>query len=67
MHRLLWKTLPKCLSFLDRRFTRGYLGPILKGTGNYLMNEKHPLIMVSLNTNHGRQNVQYDNKTRHST
>lgn len=45
-HRFLWKTIPRWFFALDRAITGGRLGPILMGTANYLMNEKHPIIMA---------------------
>jgi len=43
----MWSILPRWLSSIDRRFTGGYIGPLISGVGNYLMNEKHPVVMVS--------------------
>ena len=47
LHRFLWHHIPNAVIFIDekltgRRFTRG-----LAKTGNYLMNEAHPIVLVS--------------------
>lgn len=47
INRFMWSVLPRWLSSIDRRFTGGYIGPLVSGVGNYLMNEKHPVVMVS--------------------
>jgi palmitoyltransferase ZDHHC4 len=47
LHRLLWVYLPNGLSAVDQRLTGRRITRSLARTGNYLMNEKHPLVLVS--------------------
>ncbi|CUS11564.1 unnamed protein product [Tuber aestivum] len=46
INRFMWGILPRWLSYLDRRFTGGYIGPLVSGVGKYLMHEKHPVVMA---------------------
>lgn len=46
LNRLLWIHLPNTLTNTDRRITGGRLTSSLAYTGNYLLNEKHPLVLV---------------------
>jgi hypothetical protein len=46
LHRLVRYKLPALLWTLDQRLTYGTLAPLLLRCGNYLLNEKHPLVMV---------------------
>ena len=46
LNRLLWIHLPNTFSNADRRITGGRLISTLADTGNYLLNEKHPLVLV---------------------
>jgi len=45
-HRFIWITLPRILRLLDRRVTGGVVGPMLWRSQNYLLGEKHPLVMA---------------------
>ncbi|PWW78024.1 zf-DHHC-domain-containing protein [Tuber magnatum] len=46
INRFMWSIFPRWLSSIDRRFTGGYIGPFVSRVGNYLMNEKHPVVMA---------------------
>ncbi|OAP58423.1 hypothetical protein AYL99_07513 [Fonsecaea erecta] len=46
LHRLLWKIIPNAIVFIDERLTGRRVTRSLARTGDYLMNEKHPLILI---------------------
>jgi len=46
LHRFLRHRLPALLLFLDNKLTSSALTPFLQRCGHYLMNEKHPLVMI---------------------
>lgn len=48
LHRIIWIHIPNVFRALDVRLTGGRLSRWLKRTGDHLMNEKHPLVLVSL-------------------
>ncbi|KAL7273688.1 palmitoyltransferase swf1 [Rhizina undulata] len=46
IYRFVWSTLPKWLYYLDRRITGGHLTVAIKSVANYLLNEKHHLVVA---------------------
>ena len=48
LHQLLWRHLPNGFIAVDERLTGRRISRSLSRTGNYLMNEKHPLVLVSV-------------------
>ncbi|KAI1611618.1 DHHC palmitoyltransferase-domain-containing protein [Exophiala viscosa] len=46
LHRLLLKHIPNAFGVLDERLTGRRVSRSLARTGDYLMNEKHPLVLV---------------------
>lgn len=56
LHRLLWYHVPNAFGAVDERLTGRRVSRSLARTGNYLMNEKHPLVLVwhkSASSGHG--------------
>ncbi|ETI27974.1 hypothetical protein G647_00423 [Cladophialophora carrionii CBS 160.54] len=46
LHRLLWVYIPHALGQVDERLTGRRITRSLARTGDYLMNEKHPLVLI---------------------
>ncbi|KZF21176.1 DHHC zinc finger domain protein [Xylona heveae TC161] len=46
LHRLLLIHIPSFLRSVDYRFCGGHVSPALARLGNYLMHDKHPLVLI---------------------
>ncbi|OAG37594.1 hypothetical protein AYO21_08202 [Fonsecaea monophora] len=46
LHRLLWRHIPNAVISVDERLTGRRLTRSLAKAGNYLMNEKHPIVLI---------------------
>ncbi|KIW44678.1 uncharacterized protein PV06_03131 [Exophiala oligosperma] len=46
LHQLLWRHIPNGFIAVDERLTGRRVSRSLSRTGNYLMNEKHPLVLL---------------------
>ncbi len=49
LHQLLWRHIPNGFVAVDERLTGRHISRNLSRTGNYLMNEKHPVVLVRIN------------------
>ena len=46
LHRVIWIRIPKVFGYIDRLVTRGRVGRWASSSGNYLLHEKHPIVLV---------------------
>ena len=48
LYRLIWTHIPSQLSIWDARYTHGFLARSSSWLSNYLLDERHPLVLVRL-------------------
>lgn len=49
VHRVIWIHIPNGLAAVDQRLTGGRVSRSLYRTGDYLMNEANPVVLVRTN------------------
>lgn len=48
LHRILWVHIPNGVAYIDSCLLNGQLLRTWSRSGNYILNENHPLVLVSL-------------------